>query len=96
MSPIPFRVRLVDDLRDPLHRPTLHLSAALAAIVGVGPVLVQTWHEIPDEWKALLPAGWAHWIASGGLVLIALGHFLQLERIIKPDAPTQGDGNDAQ
>lgn len=96
MPSLPFRVHLTDNWRHPLRLPSFHLSTTMALIFGVGPILAQTWREIPDEWKALLPSGWAHWIATAGCVLIMGGHFLQLSRAVKAEAPTQGDGNAAQ
>lgn len=95
MLPIPFRFRLADDWRHPLRFASLHLTGTMALIFGVGPILAQTWREIPDEWKALLPNGWAHWIATGSFVLIAVGHFFQLERITQ-DGQAQDSQHDAQ
>ncbi|MBO1856819.1 hypothetical protein J4G52_25095 [Burkholderia cenocepacia] len=88
MPPLPVRARLIDDWRHPLRFTSLHLSAFLAVVFGAGPILAQTWREIPDEWKALLPSGWAHWIATGGCVLIFLGHFVQLARVAQIEKET--------
>lgn len=96
MPSFPFRVRLTENWRHPLRLTSLHLSTGMALVFGIGPILAQTWREVPDEWKALLPSGWAHWIATGGFVLIMGGHFFQLDRAMQTGKPAQGDGNVAQ
>lgn len=94
MPSVPYRLRPVDDWRHPFRFVSLHLSGGLALVFGLGPIIAQTWREIPDEWKSMLPNGWAHWIATAGFVLIAASHFLQLQSVVQADPHAQGEGDD--
>jgi hypothetical protein len=84
------KLKLIEDRRW-MTWPSLHLSAAMAAVVAAGPALMSTWASMPDDLKAALPQGWARWIAMACLGLVALTHFVEFDH----GTPMRGN-NDAQ
>jgi hypothetical protein len=78
------RIKLIDDWRAAHKFGSVQVSGAMAIIFGAGPALLDAWRMLPDDLKDSLPHGWAHWIATGGFVLVLAARLLQVE---KHDAP---------
>lgn len=66
------RFQLIENWRQAHKLGSIQVSAVMATIFGIGPALADTWRSVPDEWREMLPHGWAHWIATGGFVLVLL------------------------
>ncbi|AIV87383.1 hypothetical protein X986_3967 [Burkholderia pseudomallei] len=88
------KIRLIDEWRNAHKLGSVQLSSALAVVFGAGPALLDAWRSIPDDLKDALPHGWAHWIATGGFVLVLLARLLQVDRA--QPAVAQGGGDGAQ
>lgn len=84
------KLALIDDWRRAHKLGSVQVSGAMAVIFGAGPALLAAWNQMPDDLKAALPTGWAHWIATAGFVLVLLA------RLVKFDRGPQGGGDGAQ
>lgn len=74
------KIQLIDDWRRAHKFGSVQLSAGLAAVFGAGPALFDAWRMVPDDLKDALPHGWAHWIATGGFVLVLAARLFQIKR----------------
>ncbi|WP_369050364.1 hypothetical protein [Burkholderia gladioli] len=74
------KIQLIDDWRRAHKFGSVQVSAGLAAVFGAGPALFDAWRMVPDDLKDALPHGWAHWIATGGFVLVLAARLFQIKR----------------
>jgi|GEM_PF-4454079 len=59
----------------------VRISTVMAALFGLGPILLDAWSAVPDDLRNALPHGWGRVIATSGFVLVVLAHlFVPTER----------------
>lgn len=74
------KIQLIDDWRRAHHFGSVWAAGGMTALFGAGPALFDAWRMIPDDLKDALPHGWAHWIATGGFVLVLAARLFQVKR----------------
>ncbi|WP_438396506.1 hypothetical protein [Caballeronia sp. DA-9] len=85
MTLIPFtnlKLKLADDWRRLHTRGTVIWSATLGGVSAVGPILRESWHSMPDDLKAVIPAHAQQAIAYAILFATIIGvRYTSIQRV---------------
>lgn len=65
-------MKLIDNWRQAHKMRSVQIAGLAGTLIALGPDIIAAWQTIPDDLKALLPAGVSRWTAVGVLALVVL------------------------